>query len=91
MIQVHQFLVYILKYLTEKDEIQYNCKEYMSLKISPHHIHRTKAEHKRAIFVLCKTISKVVDDKDPETIPSNVINSLADLIKRTEKEINVVD
>ena len=52
MIQLHQFLVYILKYLAENDQIKNDCSEYISLKISPHHIHKTKAEHKHAIFVL---------------------------------------
>ncbi|WP_409199403.1 UPF0058 family protein [Methanobrevibacter sp. DSM 116169] len=88
MIQVHQFLVYMLKYLIDDEEIEKNCKDYISLKINPHHIHRTKAEHKKAIFVLCKTISEVVANKDPGSIPPNVSNTLDDLIKRTEKEIN---
>lgn len=43
MIQLHQFLVYILKYLAENDQIKNDCSEYISLKISPHHIHKTKA------------------------------------------------
>ena len=54
MIQLHQFLVYVLKYLAEDDQITNDCSEYITLKISPHHIHKTKAEHKHAIFVLCK-------------------------------------
>ena len=45
MIQLHQFLVYVLKYLAEDDQITNDCSEYITLKISPHHIHKTKAEH----------------------------------------------
>ena len=88
MIQLHQFLVYVLKYLAEDDQITNDCSEYISLKISPHHIHKTKAEHKHAIFVLCKIISQLVADKENESIPENVRNSLADLVKRSENEIN---
>ena len=51
MIQMHQFLVYVLKYLAEDDQIKNDCSEYITLKISPHHIHKTKAEHKHAIAV----------------------------------------
>lgn len=91
MIQVHQFLVYLLKYVAESDEIQLNCKEYLALNISPHHIHRTKAEHKKAIFILSRSISEIVDKKDPDFIPPNVINTMSDLIKRTEKEIKYGD
>ena len=87
MIQLHQFLVYVLKYLTDNDKTSYDCSEYISLKISPHHIHKTKAEHKHAIFILCKIISDVITDKDANSIPNNVCNSLADLVARSEKEL----
>ncbi|MDO5849253.1 MAG: UPF0058 family protein [Methanobrevibacter sp.] len=87
MIQLHQFLVYVLKFLAENDQIQNDCSEYMILNISPHHIHKTKAEHKHAIFVLCKIISEIIADKDNNSIPSNVCNSLSDLVARSEKEL----
>ena len=87
MIQLHQFLVYVLKYLAEDDQITNDCSEYITLKISPHHIHKTKAEHKHAIFVLCKIISEVMADKDDDAIPENVRNSLSDLVKRSEAEL----
>jgi len=38
--------------------------------------------------VLCKIISQLVADKENESIPENVRNSLADLVKRSENEIN---
>ena len=87
MIQLHQFLVYVLKYLSEDDQVTNDCSEYISLKISPHHIHKTKAEHKHAIFVLCKIIAQVVADKENSSIPENVRNSLSDLVARSEAEI----
>ena len=87
MIQMHQFLVYVLKFLAENDQIKNDCGEYISLKISPHHIHKTKAEHKHAIFVLCKIISEIIADKEENSIPDNVRNSLSDLVARSEKEI----
>ena len=88
MIQLHQFLVYVLKFLAEDDQIRNDCSEYITLKISPHHIHKTKAEHKHAIFVLCKIISQVMAEKDENAIPENVRNSLSDLVARSESEIN---
>ena len=87
MIQLHQFLVYVLKYLAEDDQITNDCSEYITLKISPHHIHKTKAEHKHAIFVLCKIISQVIADKEDNSIPENVRNSLSDLVRRSEEEM----
>ena len=86
MIQIHQFLVYVLKYIAEDDQISNDCTEYISLSISPHHIHKTKAEHKHAIFVLCKIISQIIMEKEYNPIPENVHNSLSDLVIRAEKE-----
>ena len=63
MIQLHQFLVYVLKYLDTDNSAHEYCEEYLALNISPHHIHRTKAEHKHAIFVLSNTISEVILNK----------------------------
>ena len=89
MIQMHQFLVYVLKYLETESEIPNSCSEYIALNISPHHIHRTKAEHKHAIFVLSSTISEVILKEDGESIPSNVSNALTELIRRSKKELKV--
>jgi hypothetical protein len=86
LIQLHQFLVYVLKYLENGYEIRDECLDYFSLNISPHHIHRTKAEHKHAIFVLSNSISDVIS-KDNGALPSNVSNGLAELAKRTKKEM----
>lgn len=88
MIQIHQFLVYILKYLEKDEEVKKECKEYFELNISPHHIHRTKAEHKHAIFVLSTTISGIIAKREKEMIPPNVVNALSELSKRSKKEIN---
>lgn len=87
MIQIHQFLVYILKYLENTYDIRDECVEYLELNISPHHIHRTKAEHKRAIFVLSTTISEIISKEDNNMVPSTVVNGLAELAKRSQKEI----
>lgn len=87
MIQMHQFLVYVLKFLEIESEIPNSCSEYIALNISPHHIHRTKAEHKHAIFVLSNTISEVILKEDDESVPTNVSNALSELVKRSKKEL----
>ncbi|KZX11805.1 UPF0058 family protein [Methanobrevibacter curvatus] len=85
MIQIHQFLVYVLKYLENNQDIEFSCKKYISLNISPHHIHKTKAEHKQAIFVLSNTISEVVRKENVDAIPDNVSNALWSLVKKSQK------
>ena len=87
MIQLHQFLVYVLKYLENGYDIKDECEEYFSLNISPHHIHRTKAEHKYAIFVLLSAISEILAKKEGHNLPPNVVNGLSELAKRSRKEV----
>ncbi|BBL61405.1 MAG: UPF0058 family protein [Methanobrevibacter arboriphilus] len=89
MIQMHQFLVYVLKFLETESEIPNSCSEYIALNISPHHIHRTKAEHKHAIFVLSNTISEIILKEDNDSVPTNVSNALSELVKRSKKELKV--
>jgi hypothetical protein len=73
MIHLHQFLVYILKYLGTNKDMQTSYNEYISLNISPNHIHRTKAEHKSAIFVLSNTITEVINkDKNYTLCTGNI-------------------
>jgi len=52
LIQLHQFLVYVLKNMDEEYELKDECKDYLCLYIITHHIHRTKSEDIYAIFVL---------------------------------------
>ncbi|MDR0900856.1 MAG: UPF0058 family protein [Methanobrevibacter sp.] len=89
MIQMHQFLVYVLKYLEKNNEIQSSCTEYISLNISPHHIHRTKAEHKHAIFMLSNIISDVILEDNADSSQVNVSSALYELVKRSRKELNL--
>lgn len=43
MIQLHQFLVYVLKYLAEDDQITNDCSEYITLKL----VHTTFTRQKQ--------------------------------------------
>jgi len=86
MIQLHQFLVYILKYLENGYDIEKESEKYFSLNISPHHIHRTKTEHKYAIFVLSTIISEILA-KQGDTLPPSIVNGLSKLAKRSKKEL----
>lgn len=90
MIQLHKFLVYLLKFVAENDQIKNDCSEYIMLNISPHHIHKTKAEHKHAIFLLCKIIATIISEKDSDSLPPNVCNSLSDLVAKSEEELKTV-
>ena len=91
MIQLHQFLVYVLKYLDTDNSAHEFFDDYLALNISPHHIHRTKAEHKHAIFVLSNIISEVILNKEEGSVPPNVSNALRDLVRRSKKELKAAE
>jgi hypothetical protein len=87
MIQIHQFLLYVLKYLETEEKMHNTCSSYIDLNIRPHHIQKIKAEHKHAIFTLAYIISQVIQETDEESLPTNVTNSLNELIIRSRQEM----
>ncbi|MDR3290984.1 MAG: UPF0058 family protein [Methanobrevibacter sp.] len=88
IILLHQFLLYILKHLEDDDKMQETCSEYISLNIKPQYIHKTKIEHKHAIFLLSTIISQIIVDRDYDSIPTDIANSMNEIAKRLKNEIN---
>jgi hypothetical protein len=58
LIQLHTLMVQMKRFFEEKGQGEFS--QYHSLKISPIHVHRSKAEHKHAIFVLGKEIASIM-------------------------------
>jgi len=58
LIQLHTLMVQMKKFFEEKGHGEFS--QYQSLQISPIHVHRSKAEHKHAIFILGKEIASVM-------------------------------
>jgi len=53
-----------MKNTFEKKGYKEKFKPYYDLSISPGHVHKSKDEHKRAIFVLSSTLSAVVAEEN---------------------------
>lgn len=51
LLHIHLFLAQVMKYF-EENGLNCDFKRYRELEISPFQIHRSKEEHKQAIFVL---------------------------------------
>lgn len=59
LIQMHTLLCQIKNHLEETGlAAQNSFPEYEGLGISPVHVHRSKGEHKRAIFLLGKELAR---------------------------------
>ncbi|MCD4703800.1 MAG: UPF0058 family protein [Methanosarcinaceae archaeon] len=63
LIQLHTLLSQIKTYM-EAQGMDNDFKEYQSLAISPMHIHRSKTEHKHAIFVLGNDLASIMSDDE---------------------------
>jgi hypothetical protein len=59
---------------------------YQSLRISPVHVHRSKAEHKYAIFVLGKEIASIMA-RDEFSGPGRTSVRMHELANRTMMEM----
>ncbi len=58
MIQLHTLMVQMKRFFEENGKGEFS--QYHSLQISPIHVHRSKAEHKHAIFILGKEIASIM-------------------------------
>ncbi len=58
LIQLHTLMVQMKRFFEENGQGEF--AQYHSLKISPIHVHRSKAEHKHAIFILGKEIASIM-------------------------------
>lgn len=63
LIQLHTLMAQMKQYF-EQTGLHDNFDTYRNLDISPVHVHRSKAEHKHAIFVLGKEIASIMSDDD---------------------------
>ena len=70
---------------------EFSFQNIFPVSVGPHHIHRTKAEHKHAIFVLSNIISEVILNKEEGSVPPNVSNALRDLVRRSKKELKAAE
>jgi len=58
LIQLHTLMVQMKTFFEGSGKGEFS--QYQSLQISPIHVHRSKSEHKHAIFVLGKEIASVM-------------------------------
>lgn len=63
-------------------------QDYENLNICPHHIHRTKAEHKYAIFILARQITEALSQRNPSGIKL-ITKRLEELANRSKKEVTI--
>ncbi|MEM2934365.1 MAG: UPF0058 family protein [Methanocellales archaeon] len=83
LIHLHSLLVQIKRYF-EQNGMGGDFSEYNALHISPLHIHRSKAEHKHAIFVLGTKLASLISEESSS--PSRISIRMQELAEKTIAE-----
>jgi hypothetical protein len=81
MVLLHLALFNIKRFFEDAGVANGHFRLYDELGVQPVHIHKSKAEHKKAILLLCKGISEIFKDRQPtELINNPKIQELLDSI-----------
>jgi hypothetical protein len=86
LLQLHHLLVCLMKFLLENGAPRSYFEEYLSLDMSPHHIHKTKAEHKYAVLALASGISLSLAENS-DLVPQTLSQRLNRLLQRSKREL----
>lgn len=68
---LHLVLFNIKRILENAGVANGHFKAYEALGISPVQVNRSKADHKKAVLLLCKGISEVLKNTNPEKLSQN--------------------
>ncbi|MCK5458449.1 MAG: UPF0058 family protein [Thermoplasmatales archaeon] len=89
LIQLHTFLYQMRNHIEQIcDNNGCNCKNYEKLEITPYQIHKSKREHKLAVFTLSKDIAGILSDNDSDLGLEKIAGRLNQMAVRfmTDKE-----
>ncbi len=67
LLQLHSLLCQVKRFFEDAElDVAGVFDDYDALEVSPQHIHKSKTDHKRAVFLLGKGLSGMVMPDDPE-------------------------
>lgn len=67
LLQLHSLLCQVKRFFEDAElDVDGVFDDYDALEVSPQHIHKSKTDHKRAVFLLGKGLSGMVMPDDPE-------------------------
>ena len=93
LIQLHTFLYQMRTHIEQLyDNNGNNSKNYEKLEITPYQIHKSKREHKLAVFTLSKDIAGILSNGDNELGLDKIAGRLDQMAVRfmTEKEKELI-
>ncbi|WP_049899459.1 UPF0058 family protein [Halococcus agarilyticus] len=65
LLELHEQMVLITEYVQDREEVDPGLfDEYAELDISPDDVHKSKSEHKHAVFVLGNALAEAMSDDE---------------------------
>jgi len=93
LIQLHTFLYQMRSHVEQLcDNNGLNSHNYEKLEITPYQIHKSKREHKLAVFTLSKDIAGIISDSNTDMGLEKIAGRLDQMAVRfmTEKEKELI-
>jgi hypothetical protein len=65
LLELHEQLITIKEYFKEREDVDPSIfEEYEMLDVDPSHVHKSKSEHKHAVFVLGNALAKAMSEDE---------------------------
>ena len=65
LLELHEQLVIIMEYFADREEVEDGLFEpYRELDVDPSHVHKSKSEHKHAVFVLGNALANAMSEDE---------------------------
>jgi hypothetical protein len=65
LLELHEQLITIKEYFKEREDVDPNIfEEYEMLDVRPSHVHKSKSEHKHAVFVLGNALATAMSEDE---------------------------
>jgi hypothetical protein len=87
LLELHEQMVTIMEYFRSRESVDSEIFEpYEQLSVDPSHVHKSKSEHKHAVFVLGNALASAMSE-DEFSDAGRVGKRMAELAKDAEKKI----
>lgn len=68
LLELHEQMVTIMEYFRAREDVDKSLFEpYEELEVEPSHVHKSKSEHKHAVFVLGNALASAMADDEFST------------------------
>jgi hypothetical protein len=65
LLELHEQLITIKEYFKQREDVDPSIfEEYEMLDVDPSHVHKSKSEHKHAVFVLGNALAKAMSEDE---------------------------